>query len=388
LRSADLAPPELLSGPHYKVAAETRIEGYLPVFDIESEYGNLSAMGVELLRVRVSEVPAIASPSEMSKTDAFANAVGKTARAPVEFAKSLAADPGRTTANVVNGVGQMIGGAGRAIKRGAEYVQDKQSDGTGADSSTTRTSSEGGFTDDPIGYNKAKRAWAKKLGVDPYSTNPVLQDRLSAVAQATFVGNLSMGVAVGAVIGPAQYAVDFDATTRDAVWDLSPGDLQSTNEKKLAAMGIEGRPVRDFFRNAWFTPTLATAFVTLLDELPAARGRATVIAAASSVQSEVQARFMVNALRLLHAHSKRGDRIAEVRMSRNVPFGVTQSGQVIVPGALDYIAWTKEVSDFFGRKELAGKTRVLLLTGKVSDLAKQNLAAHGWKVQEIALSAT
>ncbi|MEP6610007.1 MAG: hypothetical protein ABJA83_15230, partial [Burkholderiaceae bacterium] len=63
------------------------------------------------------------------------------------------------------------------------------------------------------------------------------------------------------------------------------------SEKKLAAMGITGWPVRDFFRTAWFTPTLSTALVAALDELPAARGRAAVIAAAPNVQSEVQARF-------------------------------------------------------------------------------------------------
>jgi hypothetical protein len=77
--------------------------------------------------------------------------------------------------------------------------------------------------------------------VDPYSTNPVLQEKLGAVAQATFVGNLSMGIAVGAVIGPAQYAVDFDQTTRDAAWDLSPNELKSRNEKALADIGITGQ---------------------------------------------------------------------------------------------------------------------------------------------------
>lgn len=386
LSAAAVAPSGLLSGPHYKVAPEARLDGYLPVFTIESDFGTFPAVGVEMLRVRVSEVPAIASLGEVSKSDAFANAVAKSAMAPVDFAKNLATDPGRTTASVVNGVGQMFTSAGRTIKQGAQYVQDKTADGTNGKSSNS-ASSRGGFTDDPLGYNKAKRAWAKKLGVDPYSTNSVLQDKLSAVAQATFVGNLSTGIAVGAVIGPAQYAVDFDTTTRDAVWDLSPGDLEAMNEKKLVAMGITGRPARDFFRTVWFTPTLSTALVSALDELPAARGRAAVIAAAPSVQSEVQARFMVNAMRLLGSYNKRGDRIVEVRMSRRVPFGVTQSGGVVVPVAIDYVGWTKEVGDFLGRKELASSTHILLTTGKASDMAKRQLATRGWRVEEVALSA-
>jgi hypothetical protein len=182
--------------------------------------------------------------------------------------------------------------------------------------------------------------------------------------------------------------VDLDTSTRDSVWDLPPGELEAMNEKKLVAMGITGRPVRDFFRTAWFTPTLSTALVAALDELPTTRGRTVVIAAAPSIQSEVQARFIVNAMRLLRAYDKRGDRVAEIRVSGRVPFGITQSGAVVVPAAIDYVGWTKEVGDFVARKELASKTHVLLLTGKVSDMARRRLAAHGWKIEEVALSAT
>jgi hypothetical protein len=59
LNAADLAPHDLLGGPHYKVAPEARIEGYLPTFKVQSDFGDFSAVGVEMLRVRVSEVPAI-----------------------------------------------------------------------------------------------------------------------------------------------------------------------------------------------------------------------------------------------------------------------------------------------------------------------------------------
>ena len=107
LNAADLAPNDLLGGPHYKVAPEVRIEGYLPTFKVQSDFGDFSAVGVEMLRVRVSEVPAIGSLAEASKSDAFANALGKSAMAPVDFAKNLATDSGRTTANVVNGIGQL-----------------------------------------------------------------------------------------------------------------------------------------------------------------------------------------------------------------------------------------------------------------------------------------
>jgi hypothetical protein len=381
LGAADVAPPELLSGPHYKVAPKATIEGYLAKFDVESDLGTFPALGTELLRIRISEIPAIASLSEVSQSGAFKDALAKSAAVPVDFAKNLATDPQRTVTNVAKGVGQLFGSAGRAVRQGAEYVGDKAADAK-SDKSSAGNGSKPTFTDDPLGYNKAKRDWARKLSIDPYSTNPVLQEKLAAAAQATFAGNFSVGIAVGAVVGPLQYAVDFDKSTRDAVWDLSPGDLEARNEAKLAAMGITGRTVRDFFRTPSFTPTLATALVSALDKLGDAHGRAAVIAATPSIASEVQARFVVNALRMLSAYDKRGDRIVEIRMSGRVPVGVTKNGVVVVPAALDYVPWTQEVAGFVTRKELTGRSHVLLLAGKPSEAAKKELAARHWKVEE------
>ncbi len=380
LDAADVAPPELLSGPRYKLAPKATVEGYLAKFEVESDLGTFPALGTELLRIRVSEIPAIASLSEISQSGAFKDALAKSAAVPIDFAKSLATDPQGTVTNVAKGVGQLFGSAGRAVRQGTEYVGDKAADTKSGKSSGN--SSKPTFTDDPLGYNKAKRDWARKLSIDPYSTNPVLQEKLAAAAQATFAGNFSVGIAVGAVVGPLQYAVDFDKSTRDAVWDLSPGDLEARNEAKLVAMGITGRTVRDFLRTPSFTPTLATALVSALEQLPDARGRAAVIAATPSIASEVQARFIVDALRMLGAYDKRGDRIVEIRMSGRIPVGVTTKDVVVVPAALDYVPWTQEVAGFVTRKELTGRNHVLLLVGKPSETTKKELGARHWTIEE------
>ena len=379
LDAAQFAPPDLLSGPHFKVAPQVTIDGYMAKFEMETDYGPLTARGTEMLRVRVREMPAIAELSDVSQTKAFTDAAAKSAMVPVDFAKNLATDPKQTMNSVANGVGALFASAGRAVKQGSEYVSDKATD---SGTKSTSESSGGSFNDDPIGYNKAKREWAKKLGVDPYSTNPVLEQKLSAAAQASFAGGFAVGLAVGAVIGPAQYAVSLDESTRDAVWDKSPGELEAINEAKLQEMGISGRPVRDFLRTPSFTPTLSTALVSALKSLPNVRGGASIVVMASQAQSEVQARFMVHALQLLALYEKRGTRIAEIRVSGRVPVGVTGAGFVVVPAAIDYVPWTEQVAGFANRKELAGKGHLLLLTGTLSPEAKKEFATRGWKVEE------
>jgi hypothetical protein len=384
LDAAALAPAALLAGPHFKVAPKAPIETFMATFQIESDFGKMPAQGTEMLRIRTGEVPAIAKLAEVSQTKAFGDAAAKSGGATVDFAKSVVTDPGKAVASVGTGLGNLFGRVERVAKQGAQYAEDKTADAkagksvTGGGSPTMR--------DDPVGYNKAKRDWAKKLNIDPYSTNPVLQEKLTAAARASFLGDFSAGAVSGVVMGPAHYAVDLDVSTRDLVWDKSPGDLDKINEDKLAKMGIKDRPVRDFFRTPSFTPTLSTALVGALEQLDGVGGRAGVIAAAPGATSEVQARFMINALRLLYAYGKRGNPIAEIRMSGRVPVGVTKAGGVVVPAPLDYVAWTQQVADFTARKELGGKGTVLLLTGKASETAKKQFAARGWRIEAATVS--
>jgi hypothetical protein len=53
-----------------------------------------------------------------------------------------------------------------------------------------------------------------------------------------------------------------------------------------------------------------------------------------------------------------------------------------VPAALDYVPWTQEAAGFVARKDLVGKQHVLLLVGKSSEMAKKELGARHWKVEE------
>jgi hypothetical protein len=197
-----------------------------------------------------------------------------------------------------------------------------------------------------------------------------------------FAGNYPGKIAAGAAVGPMQYAVDLDPTIRDAVWDLSPGQLESRNEAKLARMGMSGRPVRDFLRTPAFTPTLSTALVFALEKLDGVKGRDAVIAAAASAASELQARYLRNAMVMLASYANRGDAVVEIRMSGRIPVAVAQSATIVIPAAVDYVAWTPEVSKFALRKELAGKRRVLMVRGKVSEIAKKELEKRGWTIEQ------
>ena len=155
------------------------------------------------------------------------------------------------------------------------------------------------------------------------------------------------------------------------------------NEARLKAMGIEGRPVRDFFRNRYFTPTLQTALVVALDSLGNVEGRGDVILFATNAVSEVQARFVVGSVMLLAQANRFGTPLARVRSLGNVLRGrSTRNARLAVAAPFDLVSWTQVVDEFARRADLAGPQRSLLVSGAVTPRARQELAALGWSVSD------
>lgn len=314
LAGRELAPEALLSGPLHSVGEPVAVESFLGRFAIASKFGEFRVAGVDMLGVRVRELAAIEALSQVEKSAEFQQALIRSAQVPGQFVGNAISDPGGTVESVASGVGTVLGRVGRLATTGARAVGDTASDIAASRPRVEPAPAPAGepappsFTGDPFGFNRARREWARRLEVDPYTTNPVLRPKLDAAARATFAGELPVNVAMGVVAAPLQYAATFDTIVRDSVWNLPVIDLVAQNEARLRAMGIEGRPVRDFFRNRWFTPTLQTALVAALERLPGVRGRDAVVVAAATVGGEARARSLVGAVRMLGRHHRDAER--------------------------------------------------------------------------------
>jgi hypothetical protein len=387
LPGSDLARPALLKGPHHKVAEPVRVEGHLGRFVIESKFGKFSIAGNSLLAVRVHELQAIEELLKVRKDGAFTDALAKSGGGVAKFAESAVTDPGKTAENIGKGASTVFGRIGYLAKSGADYVSDKASDVASGSSAPKGKPAPGGepeppsFTGDPFGYNQARREWAKKLGIDPYTSNPVLRPLLDDAASATFAGNFAVSLTLGAIVAPVQYAYEFDDTTRQSVWNKPAIDLEKENQAKLVRLGVPERTVRDLLRNRWFTPTLQTALVTRLEQFGRLEGIAQVVRAASATQGEARARFLLDSLAMLAGHHQKEAKLAKLRMSNLVPAGVAADGRVVAAVAIDYGTWDKDAAAFAQRKELAAKSRTLLVAGKLSPRAKQELEKAGWSVK-------
>jgi hypothetical protein len=373
LPAALIAPAELLSGPGFTVDAEAPVAGYMGQFTLRASSGTFAANGTEMLAIRVAELSSIAQLAQLSQTGVFADALAASARRTGAAIGQAVLNPVATVEGIPGGIGRFFNSASRTVSRAAESATAPASaQSTGAVDATM----------DAVGLNRARRQIAQRVGANPYTTNPVLAAQLSDLAAAAFAGGVSLDVALAVSTAGVATAVSATATVSNLVWERSPQDIRTLHEGKLAAMGIAGDTIRQFVTNRWFTPTLSVPLVAALEEMPTAKGRAAVVALASSVGSEGEARFVLNAVTMARRIGTANDPVVGIELAGRIMTVRTRSGRLEVPAPVDYIVWTEPVKAFAEARNLKGIQRIVLATGTASPAARQGLTATGWALRE------
>jgi hypothetical protein len=166
LPAQQLAPASLLNGNGFHVDQEVPTDGLTAHFTLRSDVGTFNADGLEMLRIRVAEIPAIMELNRTSKTKVFAQALAANAAAPVAAAGQMVMHPVETVKGLPAGVGRFVGRVGlgaQKIKEAATTPEEAPA-GERAGQVASRTFHT---TRDVLGYEQERRGLAKKLHVDP-----------------------------------------------------------------------------------------------------------------------------------------------------------------------------------------------------------------------------
>src|SRR5262249_13526444 len=160
-----------LKGPRFQVVEATPIKWLLGQFSIKSDFGELQPHGADLLRVRVAEMAALETLEKTSKTQEFVKAAGTAAVRPIKAGAHMIANPKETMEGIGAGTSRFFD----RMKMGAKHVTEASSDPskTGEQKAEETTKRVGSVTADVFGYEEERRALAKRLAVDPYTTNPI-----------------------------------------------------------------------------------------------------------------------------------------------------------------------------------------------------------------------
>ena len=348
LRAAELLPPELLSGPHFRVEPQVRIDGFEPVYTLSSEFGSYEARGEAGVRERIREIQALAALREASRSEAFGEAASRAGKPPEAGAVGIAGLP--------------IGAAPVAPASDRRRVLDVES---------------------------MRLQIAAELGIDPHTTNESLRTELARHAWVAAAGGMSSLQVPETAPAPEPADSRVDSLLRE--W--SAEDLEALNRLELVAMGVD-EPLREaFLKHPSYSPSVGTGLVEALSGLEGTQDREAFIAAAVEADSHDDAVAFVRMAQLIRGYGDESGGVQKITTVDGRIAAFAADGTLVVPVLADHALWTERVAHFTeSMAQAAGsdpgiaRTR-FLVSGRVSERTRDELEERGIELTEDAAEA-
>ena len=257
LKASAILTPAQLKGPNHTVAEAATTPGFFHVFSVTSTFGTFEAEGTSQVAARMREIAALAALHEVSKTEVFVKAAGASVVKAGTGVVNAVSSPVDTAKGIGGGLKRVGVNLGRRTQRAAEDVT--------ADDKPESAESGGARTrprERPRAWSASTArcaGWAKKVGADPYTTNPALREALEGVAKVDVAGGLAAKIAV-----PIPAVVGTTAQVGDLVWGRDPEELRKLNEQRAREIGASADGAKAFFRSQRFTLTMQTRIIAAL----------------------------------------------------------------------------------------------------------------------------
>ncbi len=366
-----------LKGPHHSVQDEVMNDGAQHHFVVNSKFGTFPTVGMPMLRTQVIETEAIAALKDVRQSEVFVDALKTQVLYPLHGLKILLTEPRRLVSSVGGGLLEFLAMPGQVSKLETSEHEDS-------------------MTKSAIGFSYMKRKLAFQFGVDPYSSNPVLQDELNELSWIAFTADLAPQIGYVFMPATAIMWISFSATRwtsylDEQVRDNSPTDLRAMDRAKLLKMGISEDDIHQFFLNGHYSPRHSLIITTALDGLTDVGGREVFLSIAKEANTEELVLFyqhLVEMMRGYHAHIGAVDRLLALP---RIPALYTKNQTLVVMLPVDYLFWTSRVASVAHAltTHIPSGSRIarreLWIAGSVSPRARHELESLGWMVYEQVL---
>ncbi len=365
-----LQPAQYQSVIH-KVDDAVPVVTHTYLFTLQTKWGPMKAYGYDALVLRLRELYAIQALEDTSKTEAYGKALAQGATAPIRMAENLVTDPGATISGIPRGIGAMFGRIGDSLGGG------KGDDGVIATAS---------------GAAAKRREIAVRYNVSPYSANKVLQDKIGDLARAEALGGLTMSAATMAMPGGIGMVFTLGRTSENMTGllrDRTPAELREMNYDTLRNLGLPVDVVRQFLANPHYNPGVQTYLTQSLGALAGVRQLDTYVRLATVADDEEDAFLYQRIAQMLAGYHRTIGRIDNVGVIHGLPLALTANRDAVVAFPLDELLWTARSSQTAAAFEqiinpLQPRRKELWVSGYVSPIAKRELGARGWIINENA----
>ena len=375
LDPASVLTPTMLQGPNHEVTSINYTAGLLYVYSIETSAGTLKARGRGMLRKRIHEIETLAALKDagVQNRDVYVLALANAAEAPAEGGMQLLLHPIRTTTNIPKGMWSMARNYYEMTEAGRTYLEDD-------------------YFHELIGFGKAKREWAYRLGLDPYSANPQVQADLDRLAWLSLAGGMSVRLPLMAVPGGASIALTVTNTSDDMKRELrdeTPEDIRiRSREILLNDFGIDEVVAATFVYHPWYSPSQQLEIVDSLAAMEGVRNRDAFISLANLADTPEEANVFSRLSLIFLAFHERLGPVEEFLAVEGVALARNARGDVALAFNIDFGFWTEGaarlISDIDEATSNKGGSplRYLLISGDLSPRALVEAENRGWTVMQ------
>ena len=390
-----------IKGDNYSVAPSVPTDGFLTRAVIDSEFGEFVALGPGMLEIRLHEIDALVKLQTFEASDEFQRGAKESAQEKLSGLKQVYEKPKEAAAGISAGVSRFFKRSYRATKTGVQTINDVVHDrtpgsieGAGAklpgnqqsqalpdsESKYKKAAKASGSTAvNILGFDDSRRKLAKRLGVDPYTTNPVLDEKLDEVTWSIFAGDFGIDVATSLI--PGSIVVTTSSLVTNWVWDTPPGDLRVKIEQTLLGIGVSQEDVDRLLRHRAYPLSYQAALTAAMEAMGEVNGHENTMPLALSVQTVDQARFVVNTMRMLQRYHETVQPLREIDVQGTV-FAITDKDTMVIAAPVDYVSWSEMLDRFSANDRFSSKPRELYIAGTMTTMASEQLSKRGWIVHQ------
>ncbi len=401
MAAESLFPDISLQGKHYTIESTVPTDGFLTRAVIKSEFGEFVAIGPGMLEMRLHEIDALAKLQTFEASEEFQDGAKDSATEKWEGLKQVYDHPKEAASGISAGVSRFFKRTYRASKTGLQTVADVAHDqtpgsteGAGANLPGTDQSlalpdtkskyekaarASGNTAINILGFEDSRRKLAKRLAVDPYTTNRVLDEKLDEVTWSIFAGDFGIDLATSLI--PGSIILTTSGLVTNWVWDTPPGDLRVKIEETLLAADVSQDDVDRLLRHRAYPLSYQAALTSAIDGLAKVDDHEDIMKLALSVVTVDQARFVVNSMRMLLRYHKTIQPLQAI-IVRGMVTATNTKGSIVIAAPVDYLSWSERLGKFSGRDRSSGKKHELYIAGTMSEMARSNFGERGWELHE------
>ncbi len=370
-QASQLLPGQPLAGPNYRINESVRNDGFINHYTVNVDGKSYAIASNALMKVRLGELAALNQMEAIKGTSVYKSAVKQSVSGMGNVAKGMVTKPVDTVKGVASGFGSFFKGIGHSMFGGASEQEE-------------------GVLKTAVGFDAAKRKFAARFGIDPYTSFPPVRERLDDIAWAGVGGSLTVSGAFQAIpggVGTAARGIKMSGGMMKLVHDTNPAELKKINVRKLRAMKVSDTVIDLFLTHPRFSPTQKTILVSSLAQI-GAYNRQAFIQRAVLVQSEEMAFFMRRWARMFahyHIYVKPIRRF--VRLGQ-MPLAQREDGMLIAALPIDHLALTDAIAGRHATnmKDIPNIEGVtggeIWIEGTISPKARAELESERWVVNE------